>query len=299
MPAPLRARRAPRDRLRAASSSSTSNAGSAVSHSTSVGLGAEALRWRGHRPATPAHARGCRGRRSPARRCRRSRRGGSRRRGARRSHRRRQQAAATGSSAPSLSALTTRLFTSSSSQQPVRCGQLVEELGLGQRVVGPAQVGRQVLDADRPRAGAPARAARWRPSGRGWRAVKAIGSRSLACSGARAGAARRAREAGVVGDAHRLDALHQRGQPVEVPGVEPDRRAERQADAVQAHRVVRARRCQQRQRRAAVGEEVLRVHLDEGQRRAVPRADARSWAWRQPMPVRRRLRRTSASARRR
>ena len=85
-------------------------------------------------------------------------------------------------------------------------------------------------------------------------------------------AARRARERGVVGDAHRLDALHQARQPVEVPGVEAGGRAQRQAHAVQADGIVLARRVEHRQRRAAVGEEVLRVDFDEAERAAAARA---------------------------
>jgi hypothetical protein len=70
----------------------------------------------------------------------------------------------------------------------------------------------------------------------------------------------------VIGDAIGLDALDQPREPIEMPGVQPRRRAERQADAVQAHRVALARLVQHRKRRATVGEEVLGVNFDEAER---------------------------------
>ena len=97
--------------------------------------------------------------------------------------------------------------------------------------------------------------------------VNATGSRSFACSTGPPATAWRARERGVVRNAHRLHALREARQPVEVPGVEPRGRAERQAHAVQADRIDLARRVEHGERGTAVGEEVLGVDLDESERR--------------------------------
>ena len=104
--------------------------------------------------------------------------------------------------------------------------------------------------------------------------MKATGSRSFACTAAppwRRGA--RAKEAWSLTRTGSMRS-HQARQPVQVPGVEPRGRAQRQADAVQADRPVLARRVQHLQRGAAVGEEVLRMHLDEGRARARSRSSA-------------------------
>ena len=85
-----------------------------------------------------------------------------------------------------------------------------------------------------------------------------------ACAGERG-----ARETGVVGYAHRLDALHEPLEPLQVPRVQPGGRAEREAHSVQAHRVMLAGLAQHRERGAAIGEEVLGVNLDKRERRPV------------------------------
>ena len=79
------------------------------------------------------------------------------------------------------------------------------------------------------------------------------------------GAPRRAGERRMVAHPHRVDALDEPGEPVEMPGVEPGGRAERQPDAVQAHRVPFARGVQHRKRRAAIGKKVLGMDFDEAE----------------------------------
>ena len=76
-------------------------------------------------------------------------------------------------------------------------------------------------------------------------------------------APRTARETCVVTHAGWLYALHQPRQAVQMPGVQPGRRPERQADAVQAHGVQGAALLQNLQCRPAISEEVFGVHLQK------------------------------------
>ena len=166
-------------------------------------------------------------------------------------------------------------------------GQGVEELGFGEVCVGPVQVGREVFDQD----------AALQPvlhllhlrhqdlergAGEGQR-QQIVGMQHQAT-----GLPRRTREGRMVADPDRVDALGQPRQPVQVPRVQPGRRAQRQPHAMQADRVVPAHLVQQRQRRAAVGKEVLGVHLHKAQSRQVmqqglvvrlAQADAHAGVW--------------------
>ena len=90
----------------------------------------------------------------------------------------------------------------------------------------------------------------------------------------------------MVRDARRLDPPHEAIEAIEVPGVQPRSRAEREADAVQTHRPLLAGTVQHRERGAAVGEEILGMDLDEAEvgrrleeRRVVRMAQADAGRW--------------------
>ena len=80
----------------------------------------------------------------------------------------------------------------------------------------------------------------------------------------------------MVADPHRVNALHQARQLVQVPGIQPDGRAQRQTHAVQADGVVRTALLQHGQRRTARGEEILGMDFQKIQRRAGAPAARRS-----------------------
>ena len=144
--------------------------------------------------------------------------------------------------------------------------QLREELRLGDRVVGERQVSRQVLDQD-----SPAQALLHLRDVAAEDVERLVGERDrqqvVGMQHRGSAGTRRAREAGVVGDARRLDALREARQPIEMPRVDAGGRAEREADAVQAHVIALACCVQHCERSAAVGKEILRMDFDEAERR--------------------------------
>ena len=87
----------------------------------------------------------------------------------------------------------------------------------------------------------------------------------------------------MLGYQRRLEASDTLGESAEVIGVERIGRAEREPDAVEAQRIALAEALQPCERRAAIGEEILGMDLEECERRAAleklgivrrPQADA-------------------------
>ena len=68
---------------------------------------------------------------------------------------------------------------------------------------------------------------------------------------------RRAGKAGMVADAHRVYALHQGRQLIQMPEVQPHGRAQRKPHTVKAHRVQGTPLLQHRQCRATAGKEIF------------------------------------------
>ena len=142
--------------------------------------------------------------------------------------------------------------------------ELREELGLGDRVVGERDIRRQVLDQHRPAQPIlhlrhmPRHQRERRLGERDRQQVVHVHDRAVRSD---------AREARVIGDAHRIDPLDQARQTIQMPRIEPGGRAEREPDAMQADGILLARLAQHRERGATVGKEVLGMDLDEAERR--------------------------------
>ncbi len=89
------------------------------------------------------------------------------------------------------------------------------------------------------------------------------GKRQQICRMHGGAAPRAARKRGMVRDANRLDALDQRSELFQVPGINPNCGAQCQPDAVQADRVALAGLMQDGERRAAACKKVFGMDFNK------------------------------------